>query len=134
VRVFIQTPRGNWVTLVDAETGEVLWRHDRVRYANITGLVLGQDSPHLPTDGLVTQYFPNGTVNVGNTPVVSGQRRLLRRVQRHHTVTSALAGPYIRVKRCDPEFGPDASFSRSVSCPGTRDILWDAVERHRRRA
>jgi hypothetical protein len=32
VRVHTRQPLGNWLTMVDAETGEVRWRLNRVRY------------------------------------------------------------------------------------------------------
>lgn len=50
VTVVTQDPPGRWLSYVDAATGEVLWRYNRVRFAAASGTVTGDIHPLLGTD------------------------------------------------------------------------------------
>src|SRR5262249_50132269 len=47
--VAIADPPARWMTLVDARSGDVLWRQNQVRYG-VSGAVTGPVHPSLPTD------------------------------------------------------------------------------------
>ena len=124
VRVKTMQPRANWITLVDAASGDVLWRHNHIFYANISGTVTG--SVHLPTGATATRNFPNLKVNVGATQAVTnGVGDYSAVCPGSSTVTAKLSGPYCHVTRLDV-VDSDALFSRTnVGCPSDRDIAWD---------
>ncbi|HYM81179.1 MAG TPA: FlgD immunoglobulin-like domain containing protein [Candidatus Limnocylindria bacterium] len=121
VRVHTVDPPGNWITLVDAETGEVLWRQDRVRYA-IQGTVTGLVHPTIPTEPVVSRPFPHLRVNVGPTPATTNASGAYSAAAAGTvTVSAQLSGSFCDVNRQD---AADASFSTSASDPATVDIAW----------
>ena len=124
-RVVIADPPGDWRTLVDAATGEVLLRENRVRNA-IGGTVTGTVHPLLPTDPLVSQPLKNLTVTVGATPVVtSASGAYSASPGGTVTVSAALRGPFSDVNRQDGGF--DASFSApGVTDPSTVNIAFNS--------
>jgi hypothetical protein len=63
-RVSVRTadPPGDWETYVDAATGEVLWRFNRVRFATVDGTVTGEVHPLSGTDPLVSTAFADEQV------------------------------------------------------------------------
>lgn len=127
-RVVTADPPGDWYTLVDAATGEVLLRHNRVRYA-ISGLVSGSIHPLLPTDGLVGQPFPNLTVNVGATPAnTDAAGNYSAPAAGSVTVSAQLVGLYCDVNRMDG-IG-DAVFSAPATDPTTVNITWTGANSH----
>jgi hypothetical protein len=128
VRVVSEDPPADWLTLVDAATGEVLWRQNRVRYA-IGGLVTGTIHPLLPTDPLVARPFPHLTVNIGASPVATDTGGNYSGAGAGTvTVSAQLLGAYCNVNRQDG--GPDASFSTSATDPATVDIAWTSANSH----
>src|SRR5262245_13953463 len=127
-RVVIADPPADWMTLVDAATGQVVMRHNRILNA-ISGTVTGTVHPLLPTDPLATQPLHNLTVNVGPTPVstsVSGTYSASPGGS--VTVSAALRGPYVDVNRQDGI--PDASFSAPATDPSTVNIAFNAGNSH----
>ena len=128
VRVITSDPPADWRTLVDAATGEVVLRTNRVRYA-ISGTVTGTIHAVLPTDPVVTQPLKNLTVNVGPTPAVTnGSGGYSVPAGGAVTVSAQLSGPYCNVNRQDGV--PDASFSTPASDPATVNIAWNAGNSH----
>jgi Zn-dependent metalloprotease len=59
MRVRTADPPGDWMTYVDATTGEVLWRYNRVRFIVTGGTVTGDVHPANGTDPLVSQPLPH---------------------------------------------------------------------------
>jgi hypothetical protein len=59
VHVRTQGPPGKWVTFVDAATGQVLWRYNRVRFASASGAVVGDIHPLQGTDPTSAVWFPS---------------------------------------------------------------------------
>jgi hypothetical protein len=128
VRVVSEHPPADWRTLVDAATGEVLWRQNRVRYA-IGGQVTGTVHPLLPTDPLVALPFPHLTVNIGASPVMTDAGGNYSGTGAGTvTVSAHLLGAYCDVNRQDAV--PDASFSTSATDPATVDIAWTGANSH----
>ena len=80
MRVRTTLPLGNWFTLVDAATGEVLMRTDCVRH--VTGHVTGLIHPRLPTDPLTPRNFVRQyvTANAFSVPTEIGRASCRERV------------------------------------------------------
>lgn len=57
VRVRTLDPPGDWVNYVDAATGQVLWRYNRVRFIAASGTVTGDIHPGQGNDPIVTVPF-----------------------------------------------------------------------------
>ena len=66
VRVRTADPPGDWITYVDAATGEVLWRYNLVRFAAASGTVTGDIHPLQGTDPLQTVPFPENQIFGGD--------------------------------------------------------------------
>ncbi len=125
VRVETADPLARWITLVDATTGEVLWRHDQVRYA-IGGNVSGQVQLNLPTDAFSSQPFERENVNIGTATTVATDvaGNYSADVTGSNRVTSKLTGLYCAVNRTG---GGNANFTHNgVANPATVNIVWDA--------
>lgn len=123
VRVRIADPPGNWVVLVDAGNGDVLWRMNRVRTA-IGGTATGEIHPLLPTDPLAPFPFAHMTVTDGTLSTstdLAGAWSLASAGA--VTISASLAGPYVNVNRQD---GADAAFAAGASDPATVNIVWNA--------
>ncbi len=121
-------PPGEWRTLVDAASGEVLWRRNRIRNS-IDGTVTGTVHPLLPTDLVVVQTLPNLTVNVGPTPATTGPAGTYSVVAGGAvTVSAQLRGPFVDVNRQDAV--PDASFSAPATDPATVNIAFNSGNSH----
>ncbi len=65
LRVRTDSPPGDWMTYVDAATGAVLWRYNRVRFAGISGDMTAEIHPLTGNDPLVTVPFPDTEVTGG---------------------------------------------------------------------
>src|SRR5262245_17568490 len=128
VRVHTSQPIGNWLTMVDAETGEVRWRLNRVRYT-IGGNVSGQVNPFLPTDPLASRPFPHLTVHVGaNNASTDASGAYSAPAAGTVTVSANLLGDFCNVNRSDGV--PDASFSTSASDSATVNVTWMQSHSH----
>ncbi len=127
-RVVTADPPGDWRTLVDAATGEVLWRRNHVRHA-ITGTATGTVHPLLPTDATVARPLRGLTVNVGPTAVTTDAGGAYGHSPGGAvTVSAQLRGPFVDVHRQDGV--PDASFSTPAADPATVDIAFTAANSH----
>jgi hypothetical protein len=67
IQVRTDDPPGDWMTYVDAATGELLWRYNRVRFAAASGTVTGDVHPAVGTDTPVSVPFPNENLFGGIT-------------------------------------------------------------------
>jgi Zn-dependent metalloprotease len=124
-RVFTARPRGNWITLVDAATGEVVWRHNRVRYANISGTVTGRVHVALPTDPTFSRAFRDLYVTVASTQVYTDSLGAYSTLcSGSSNVSAQMKGRFCHVDRADGV--ANAAFGGSASCPGTKNIVWDS--------
>jgi flagellar hook capping protein FlgD len=127
-RVVTAEPPADWRVLVDAASGEVLWRQNFVRHA-ISGTVTGTVHSLLPTDPAGAQPLANLTVNVGPTPANTGPAGTYSEAAAGAvTVSAQLLGPWCNVNRQDGV--PDASFSAPATDPATVDIAFNAGNSH----
>ncbi len=124
VEIVTQDPPARWVTLVDAATGEVRLRFDRVRHA-ITGTVTGQVHADLPTDPLTSVPFKNQWLTIGGSfPVTDASGFYSFAAGVTSTVTARLEGPFVNVNR---QNGTDASQSSVTPDPGVANFTWTTV-------
>jgi hypothetical protein len=127
-RVVTADPPHDWYTLVDAATGEVLLRHDRVRH-DIGGHVTADVHPLLPTDPLAARDLPHLRVTVGATGVNTGLTGLYSAPAAGTvTVSAGLLGLYCDVRRSDGV--ANAAFSAPATDPATVDIPWTTGNAH----
>ncbi len=125
VEVRTANPPGNWNTYVDASTGEVLWRQNRVRH-NVTGTVTALVQPLLPTDPLVSVPLNHLNVSVDVSVVQTNAAGFYSGAGPNPSnVTAGLRGPYVDVQRADG--GPNGAFSTSAANPSTVNIAWGSV-------
>src|SRR5262249_18626421 len=109
-------PYARWATLIDANTGQVLWREDRVERL-VSGTVTGTVNPTLPTDPLSTLPLPYARVTVGTDTVYADVNgNYSSAATGTVSVTSGIAGRYTRSLN---QAGPSASFSQTVTAPAT---------------
>lgn len=119
------------LTLVDAHSGEVVWRTPQRFDAAITGTVTGPVHLTKPTDPLVTKPMRHAAVNAVNgtttvtayTDTTTGAYSVTP-IACPTTLTSGLYGPYCQVVRNDN--APNATFSQSVNCGTVKNIAWSA--------
>jgi Zn-dependent metalloprotease len=123
IRVRTSPHHANWVTLVDAVSGEVLWRHNLTCAATVTGTVTAQIHPSKCTDALVTRSVRYEDVHLAaNTATTDTTGLYSVTCTSGGTVTTNFTGPYCYVDRQD---GPaDAFFSSTTNCPGTKNVAW----------
>jgi len=121
VRVRTASPPGHWAVLVDARSGDVVWRHDRVRY-QFSGTVTGQVHPDLPTDALVTRNFPAEVVKLGADSAFTGSSGAYSSsASGTLTVAMELRGKYVNVNH---GAGPDAFVTSAATSPAVVDQAW----------
>ncbi|HEY3215736.1 MAG TPA: FlgD immunoglobulin-like domain containing protein [Candidatus Eisenbacteria bacterium] len=121
VRVQTANPPGNWIALVDAANGEVLWRHNLVR-PSIDGNVSGDVHLVLPTDLYSRRPFAHETVTVeNNTVTTDAAGHYSAPASGQAKVSAKLQGPFVTVTN---QNGTNASFSVTSHDGSTVDILW----------
>ncbi len=126
VRTF--QPEGNYDTYVDAHDGEIIWRHNRIRYINTRVEVSGDVQPLLPTDPFVEKPLFDLYVNIGGTQFVTDNSGAVETdIQLPLTVSMDLRGPFLNVNRDD---GPDASFSTTLNPGDTLFHLFNNFDSH----
>lgn len=116
-------PFGRFVTYVDAHSGEVLWRFNRVRYS-VTGNVSGAVHRNNATDPLTMHSFPELTLTLGSQSITTNAAGNFRfdNVGTNLTLTARLEGSFARVMRAD---GTAANFTATVQDGQQLNIPWD---------
>lgn len=126
----IDVPFGAWVYFVDAHTGEIIHKYDRIVYSQISGNVEGMVIPEYPSQTQVAVNFSNETVNIEqggstvatNTTDASGDYSVFG-LSGSVDVVSELKGPYVDVEN---NAQADASHSYTISVvPDTHSWNWD---------
>jgi Zn-dependent metalloprotease len=135
VRVRTAHPPGNWITLVDAHSGEILERRNHVLHA-ISGNVTATVHPNLPSETISTQPIRDVYVNVMSQTWTDASGFYTQNASGSVNVTSALRGRFVDVNRCTYSGGDDicpsgdASFSRATTNPSTVNIAWSSSNSH----
>lgn len=128
VRVEVETtPPSRWVALVDAVTGDVRMRYDRVRF-NVTGQAAGPVRPTTPFDAPVTLPMRSQFVTIGTTTVTTNASgHYDANVTGTQTLTARFRGSWVDVNRQD---AADAVFTASVTNPQVQDVTWTTTNSH----
>jgi Zn-dependent metalloprotease len=127
VEVSQAEPRHEWVAMVDAHTGEVAWRFDRVRRGSVNGVQTSLVHPRVPSDPLTEVPNRNMFVNVGGVDVLTSDlgHYLSESVSDSVDVLFEIRGPYGHARRADGK--PDARDVIRVDADTdpSVDHLWD---------
>lgn len=121
-------PPGVWLAFVDAHTGTVLWRHNRVRSTDVTGRVRADVQLLLPTDPYDRVPLSSQDVLLGGLTVTSDSAGAFRGDPGAPvTLTARLTGPAVDVQRVD---GPDAEITLAVAPGDSVEVLWTDANSH----
>ena len=127
-RVVTRNPVGNYIVLVDAHTGKLLWRHNRVRYGSAQGQVQSLVQLVEPTDTFtVVNNFSQYVTVDGNQVVTDSLGQFSAGSAGNFTATFSLRGPFVDVNRDD---GPDAIHTVTGVSGDTLQLLWDDSTSH----
>jgi len=128
--VFIDTesPLGRYVAYVDANDGQVIWRHNKVRHTEVRGRARGYVQLVLPTDPFQEMDFSRQHVTIGGVQVsTDSSGRFSHDIASPTTLTAQLSGLFVDVNRAD---GPDASITMPVNPGDSVNVLWNASNSH----
>lgn len=120
---------GNYMTYVDAHSGEVVWRYNLVHSTNIRGRIFGEVHPVLPTEPYVNRPMAAArlTITGAGTTVTDSLGFFLRNLTLPSTLTTRLDGPFVNVDRSDAS---DASLSIPVNPGDSITIQWNNANSH----
>ena len=126
VNVETVAPAGNFITLVDAQTGDVLWRHNRVRSIDVRSSGTIQEVE--PTGPFVERSFANQKITINGIDLITNEEGIVTPVLFQDVpFTARLEGPFVNVNR---QNGPDAEITGTVSTASDLTILWDDSNSH----
>jgi len=123
VRVTTAEPLGEWITHVDAHTGDIIWRYNNVHF-DFGGNATHEIQPHTYCNPDVVTPAPylNLTVSgVGSTTTNAAGQWSVAGGGASATVTSTLQGPYVRVYN---QNGTTASFSGTAYAGVPFTVAW----------
>jgi len=129
-------PLGNFVTFVDAHSGDVRWRYNRLReYSDVSGSATGlvHEKTHLdtlsskPFSGQTIYYFSaDGTTLVDSAVTdATGQYTLAASNTDSVLLSTAFSGPWVTVTREDTV--ADASYLKKVGVNDQVSVAWDST-------
>ncbi len=126
VDVLTKNPVGNYIVMVDAHSGEIIWRHNRVRNIDVT--VSGEVQEVLPSDPFVENAMADQYVTIGNQQLTTDSAGVVSRTLILDTPYSVkLEGPWVNVNRQD---GPDAEISGTLNPGLDLALKWDDSNSH----
>ena len=127
VRIHTSDPPGNWFTLVDARTGEVLYRQNHVLY-EILGSSSGTVHTTQPYDPLASRPFRHLLVVAGSdSAFTDSSGAFIAPPSGAVPLSAQLYGLYCDVDRYDAR---DASFSTTATDTAAVDIAWGSANSH----
>jgi hypothetical protein len=126
--VLTTRPWADWNTLVDATSGEIVWRKNGIQGV-VDGTVSGLVNPIGPSDAQANLAFPHlGVVVGGQTTVTDAAGHYSASASGATTVQASINGPYCQVFRNDGL--PNATFTQNVTAPSTVNIAWSDANSH----
>lgn len=128
VQMMTQQPLGNWVTFVDAHSGEIIWRFNQVRYDTVSGTVSGGVKMVLPTDPDEVQPFRDERLTISGSPTYTDESGFYEvELEESGVLNAQLRGHFVDVNRQD---GADAAISVEVTPGDTVNIEWTNENSH----
>ncbi|HOX25459.1 MAG TPA: FlgD immunoglobulin-like domain containing protein [Candidatus Krumholzibacteria bacterium] len=124
VRVSTAEPLGEWVTHVDAHTGDVVWRYNDVHF-DFGGDAEHEIQPHTycnPDEFTAAPYLNLTVSGVGSTTTNAAGAWSVAGGGASATVTSTLQGPYVRVYN---QNGTSAAFSGTAFAGVPFTLSWN---------
>lgn len=120
---------GNYIVFVDANNGQIVWRHNQVRDQNISGTVTGMVQLLIPTGPFVEKPFPNQYITVNGTQLTTDSLgKFIYNLSASANLSTTLTGPFVMVLRDDGY--PNASQSLTVNPGDTVNLRWDFANSH----
>ncbi|MCK6621319.1 MAG: PepSY domain-containing protein [Calditrichaceae bacterium] len=128
VDIITENPEGNFAAFVDAHSGEIIWRHNRVRYAESKVKQGGMVQLVLPTDPFVEMPYFDQSITIGGVALTTnGQGVAARDITSPAAVVARLEGPWVNVNRQD---GPDAIINTTLNPGDSLNLVWDDSNSH----
>jgi Zn-dependent metalloprotease len=128
VEISIENPEGNFLAFVDAHSGEIIWRHNRVRYAEVRAKQTGMVQLVLPTDPFVERDYSDQHIIIDVVQLTTDSLGLVTHdISSLATVVGKLEGPWVNINRQD---GPDATITTTISPGDSLNLLWDDSNSH----
>jgi hypothetical protein len=135
VRHAVAVPPAEWASYVDARSGEILWRYNRVRFVDFFGTAEGDvDDPSYCSPGQPTPNYPMANMQV----TVTGLPSTLTDADGNWTVpfggnelrqaTAIFYGPWFDVNRYT---GGDASVTINAQSGVSADFYFDSTNSRR---
>jgi Zn-dependent metalloprotease len=128
IEVSISNPVGNFDVFVDAHNGEIIWRHNRIRFTDTKAHVSGDVQLVLPTDPFIEKDLIDQFVNFGGSTLITDSIGLVvKNITSSENLSTELRGPWVNVNRQD---AGDASFSNTINPGDSINIIWDINNSH----
>lgn len=120
-------PLGTWATFVDAENGEIVWRHNEMKHQTFSGNSHGPIEPETPNNQ--TQDFPifNQYISIGSLPLplttdTLGNFSVTNLGSNPLNLSSSFKGPWTEILN---QSGSNSTFSSQIQPDIPFDLLWD---------
>ncbi len=121
-----ESPPGEWQAFVDANTGELVWRENRILYERIAGDVSGLIQPTNPYESQVDGPFANNHIYIDNavadTTDSAGRFGFDITSPGSVTLDLYLRGPFMRVVNMNDN---NAFYTSTVSPGDSVQVHWD---------
>ena len=117
-------PLGEWITHVDAHTGDVVWRYNNIHF-DFEGDATHDIQPGTycnPNEVIPAAYLNLSVSGAGSTTTDSFGQWLITGGGATGAVTSTLQGPYVRVYNNN---GTSAAFAGSANAGEPFTVAWD---------
>jgi len=125
-RVSVQTaePLADWITHVDAHTGDVVWRYNNIHFAFDGGTQseIQKDTLCNGRDDYPVPYLNLNVSGAGSTTTDAAGNWTINGGGATGTVTASLQGPYVRVYN---NGGANAQFSGTATAGVPFTLAWD---------
>ncbi len=108
VRIRLNNPLGDWICFVEANTGEILFKYNNLRFGTVSGMIFPNDGD----DTLVSRPFAGEYVVVDGTITEITDENGYYSEGSGTSFTSQLTGPYVKVYNDDQ---PEVSISTDVA-------------------
>jgi len=128
IEVTISDPVGNYDVFVDAHNGQIIWRHNKIRYIDTKAHVSGDVQLMLPTDPFIKKDLKDQYIDFGGSNLTTDSLGLVvKNISSSENLSAELRGPWVNVNRQD---AGDASFSTTINPGDSINIYWNTNNSH----